>query len=497
MKLIEAFDTNPLLKTKITSSKVGRREKILGYFVGPFLALISNAIFASYLNRYYSDVLGWTDTMRFGSFSALLPIVSVITVIIGNLILGRMIDNTRTRQGKARPYLLISAPLLAIAILLLFSTPQNTSPIIQILWIALSYNLYYAVAYPFFYTSHSSLVSLSTRDSNSRGLLATLSNASGVAAVGLGASILVPMLLQRFLFVENNGVIDAVASYNNWRVVMIALCIVTVVGVLVEYFYTRERITEETVNENQTQSDNILLVQQIKACVTDRYWWCIILYFLLFQLGGLIKNGSMGYYSRWMFDGVNTEAAAGNAMGALGLIGGIPTAVGMVVAWPIAHKLGKQRAIIFGLILSVIGGAVSFIDVHNFMIVCVGVILKGIGSIPAMYVSLALLSDVLDHLEAKNGFRSDGLTMSIYGSIMVGMTGLGNGIINALLTIAGYNPSLTVQNTAVSHMLVFCYLGIELICYTLIAVLLVFLTVEKHTAENQQKIAVQHANTVD
>lgn len=73
------------------------------------------------------------------------------------------------------------------------------------------------------------------------------------------------------------------------------------------------------------------------------------------------------------------------------------------------------------------GGLVSFIDVHNLYIVCAGVVLKGIGSIPAMYVTLALLSDVLDHLEAKNGFRSDGFTMSVYGAIMVGLSGLGNG----------------------------------------------------------------------
>lgn len=153
------------------------------------------------------------------------------------------------------------------------------------------------------------------------------------------------------------------------------------------------------------------------------------LYFLLFQLGGLVKNGSMSYYARWMFDGINTEAAAGTAMGTLGLIGGLPTAIGMVLAWPIADKLGKQRAVTLGLAVSVVGGLVSFINVHSFTIVCAGVILKGIGSIPAMYVTLALLSDVLDHLEAKNGFRSDGFTMSVYGAIMVGMTGLGNGII--------------------------------------------------------------------
>lgn len=477
----------PFLRTKITSANVKRKEIAIGYFLGPFFALISNAVFGAYLNRYYSDVLGWTDTARFGVFSALLPMVSVIFVIIGNLFVGRLIDNTRTAQGKARPYLLLSAPLVTIAIALLFLTPQQTSPAVQMGWIAISYNLYYAVAYPFFYTAHSSMVALSTRNSNHRGMLATFSNASGVAAVGIGASILVPMLLQSFLFVEKDGAIDAAASYANWRMVMIVLCIVTFLAILLEYYFTRERITEENI-KLEIKEEKLPMNKQLKACVSNKYWWIIILYFLLFQFGGLVKNGSMSYYCRWMFDGIHNEALAGTAMGTLGLIGGLPTAIGMVLAWPIAGKLGKQRAVTIGLAISVIGGLVSFLDIHNFMIVCIGVILKGIGSIPAMYVTLALLSDVLDHLEAKNGFRSDGFTMSVYGAIMVGMTGLGNGMINALLTAGGYNASASAQNGSVQTMLALCYLGIEIVCYAVIVVLMSFLKVEKHIKEDQQKI---------
>ena len=138
------FFDSPLARTKITSANVKPREMLLGYFVGPFCAFISNAIFGSYLNRYYSDVLGWTDTARFGVFSAMLPIISVIFVILGNLVVGRLIDNTRTPQGKARPYLLLSAPLVAVAIALLFLTPESGSPMMQMVWIAVSYNLYYA-----------------------------------------------------------------------------------------------------------------------------------------------------------------------------------------------------------------------------------------------------------------------------------------------------------------------------------------------------------------
>ncbi len=478
------FFNHALLDSRIRQKDITFSEKYLGYFAGPFLALISNAILASYLNRYYSDIVGWTDLSTFGTFSAVLPIVSVIFVVIGNLILGRLIDTTRTRQGKARPYLFLSALLVTIALVSIFWIPVSADAGFQMIWIAITYNLYYAIAYPFFYTSHSSLVSLSTRDTNGRGLLATLSNAAGVAAVGLGASILVPMFLQDFLFVEKNGKLDVLAGHQNWRYMILVLCSVTLLGILLEYYFTRERVTEEEVHRRQSD-DRIPMATQIKACLGNHYWWLIISYFLLFQLGGLMKNGSMSYYSRWMFEGVLTEADAGNAMGMLGLIGGIPTALGMFVAWPVANKLGKQRAIIIGLIGSILGGMVSFLDVHNFVIVCVGVVLKGIGSIPAMYVTLALLSDVLDFLERKNGFRSDGFTMSVYGSIMVGMAGLGNGLINFLLSNAGYDPGLASQSGPVQDMLVFCYLGAELLCYGILVVLLLFLTVEKH--QNREK----------
>ena len=96
--MLKEIVESPVLKTKIKSPEVKLNEKALGYLIGPFCALISNAIFGSYLNRYYSDVIGWTDTARFGTFSGLLPILSVIFVIIGNLFVGRVMDNTRTNQ---------------------------------------------------------------------------------------------------------------------------------------------------------------------------------------------------------------------------------------------------------------------------------------------------------------------------------------------------------------------------------------------------------------
>ena len=489
MNLLKKTVEQPIFNTRIKSDEVKISEIALGYFLAPFCAMLANMIFGAYLTRYYADVLGWTK-FGAGAFAALLPIVSVIFVVLGNLSVGKWIDNTRTTAGKARPYLFAAIPLLALAIIMMFTSPNNGS-IVQMIWIAVSYNLYYSIAYPCYYTAHSSMVSLSTRDTDKRGLLATMSNASMVAAAGVGASIVVPILLQSYMFSYNGTSLDVAASYAHWRVLSIGFTLVTVLGIILEYYFTRERISEETMDLQQT-TEAIPMKTHVDACTKDKYWWMVILYVLFFMMGQLVKNTSMSFYARWMFDSVlsaaDPESASGAMMSTLGLIGGLPSAVGMVIAWPLANKLGKQRAIVIGLIFSVLGGAVAFMGVHNFKMVCAGVVLKAVGIIPSQYVMLAVISDVLDHLEAKNGFRSDGFTMSIYGSIMVGLLGLAVGIVSGLLGVTGYDATLVKQPVAAENVLIFVYLGMDILTFIVSIFLLWRMDVEKYAEEDQQKI---------
>lgn len=493
---MEKLFNNPALKTKITSDDVKIPEMLIGYLTAPLCAMLANSIFSAYLTRYYADVIGLTDS-QFGIFSMMLPIVSAIVVIAGNLFVGQLIDRTRTPAGKARPYLLLSAPVMAVAIILLFLTPGGDNPqasnyLMKMIWISVSFNLFYSVGYPCYYTAHSSMVALSTRDGNQRGLLATLSNASMVAAAGVGASILVPVLLQPFMFVTGaDGTIDRAASYANWRILGIALAVLTMFGILLEYFFTRERITEETM-DLPVQEKKLPMSEHIKACTSEKYWWMVVLFILFFQMGQLVKNTSMSFYVRWMFDSViassNPEGTSGALMSTLGLIGGLPSAVGMLIAWPLASKLGKKRAIVMGLILSLAGGLVAFINVHGFVTVCAGVVLKAVGIIPAQYVMVALLSDVLDHLEAKNGFRSDGFTMSIYGATMVGLAVLSMGIVNIFLGALGYDATLARQAASTETGMVIAYLCMDMIGFALSIVLLSRMDVEKYIDEDKAKI---------
>ncbi|MGN1026309.1 MAG: MFS transporter, partial [Faecousia sp.] len=156
-----------LFQSRIQSKNVAGTEKWLGYLLGPCGALLLNAVLATYLNVYYTDVLKLTNVWG-GMFLMIFPIASKILDAITNVVMGYIIDRTHTRQGKARPWLLLSAPLLAVTGVLLFTVPSGNETV-QVLWVMISYNLFYSFAYTIYNMSHNLMVPLSTRNTTQRG----------------------------------------------------------------------------------------------------------------------------------------------------------------------------------------------------------------------------------------------------------------------------------------------------------------------------------------
>ncbi len=484
-------------------------EGAIGYLVGPTLALLANSVLSNYFNKYMSDVLhinSWAS-----AFFTWLPVISVIFVVIGNILVGRLMDNIKSKNGKARPLLLVSVPISLLALLFLFvfspynstSTQWHTGALICI---AIGYNLWFAFAYPMYYTPHAALVSLSTRNSKDRGLLATISNATMLAAMGLSSMIL-PFFLNLLFVYDMSGagtpvtndagkimyyvdeagaaIYDAQASYSHWKVFVIALIIITFVGALIEYFFTRERVTEESMaaGDSGETKKALPVKEQWKICSKDRFWIIMMVFFFLYQFGGMIKNVSQNYFCTAMFAdamGNYTVAYGGQLQGTLAIIGAVPTAIGMVISLPLANLLGsKGKAILVGSVVAVIGGVIGMLAPSNFVVVIISFVVKALGSTPAMYLSLALLADIFDHQEAVHGVRTDGLSMTIYGAIMAGMTGLTTGVLNAVLSGVHYDVSTLQTNEALRAAMPWVFIGGETICYLGIFLIFLFMGVEK------------------
>lgn len=532
------FET-PLLSTKIKSSSVKLfPEAGLGYLLGPILALISNGVINIWLIQYWDNVLMlgiWNPL-----FETLLPIVSAVFIIIGNLVVGKLMERKPTLAGKARPLILIGLPIIAVALLVLFIVPLPTGVglvklpenlgsvplpdgmsvgssnafMVSIL-VAVGYNLFYAIAWPLYYTSHSALVNLSTRDGAKRGLLSTCIMAAQLGAAGLTGMIgpfLVKLigLLPTYKFIDAEGatittniwkdaqvgaakagnVVETLISPKDangkWTILMIIMIACLVVGCLLEYYFTRERITEENVKNSEKKAGDestakkVSMGEQVKICVKDKYWWMIIIFFFLYQFGGQMKNNDLSFYS---------QAMTGDTVlsGVINTVGAIPTALGMAIVWPIAAKLTKSKTISLGCGLAFLGSLISFIALQPGMsdaavntIPVVSFIVKALGTAPAMYISLALLANILDHQEAIHGKRTDGFTMAVYGSIMVCMAGVCNGI------IVGIKAVTPVENQKLVHTIL--GFGVEGVCYLVMGVMFLFMNVEKFTKLDNKAI---------
>ncbi|MDC7287527.1 MFS transporter [Blautia schinkii] len=475
---------NPLFNSKIKSDQVKMPEMLLGYFIGPFGALLASGIFTSILQNYFTDVLKLNLT-----FLTTLQLVSTIFIVISNLVVGQLIERTKTMAGKARPWILLSALTLSVASVLMFIVPFEGTA--KMVWVAVAYNLFYAVAYPIYNTANSTLIPLSTRNSKQRGALASFTNVAGLGVMGTG-SMVFPVLVS-FALKENQGL---------WFIAMLVIAIFSALTIYLQYMFTRERVTEELEKREAEETEKgsaPSMGSQLKAVVSEKTWWIVMFFYIGFQWSGAMKNGSMSYYCKWVLDNsfFGTADAWGASQSLLSIMGAVPMALAAIAVVPLCNKYGKRIICMAGMLLGACGGVIAIIGNGQIVPVAIGVGLKCLGSAPACYMILALLADVIDHIEYKSHIRTDGMTMSIYSSIMVAGTPICNSIFSAVLGMSGYNQNVDValgtagQTAAAQAAISASYIWVETIAYVICAVLILFFTIEKKLPEEQAAIAAR------
>ncbi len=478
-----------LLNSKIKSTDVKMPEMLIGYFIGPFGALLASGIFTSILQNYFTDVLKLDLT-----FLTTLQLVSTILIVGANLIVGQLIERTHCLAGKARPWILLSALTMSIGSVLMFIVPFEG--LMKMIWVAIAYNLFYAVAYPIYNTANSTLIPLSTRNSKQRGALASFTNVAGLGVMGAG-SMVFPILVS-FALKENQHL---------WFLTMLAVAIFSALTIYLQFLFTRERVTEESMQTQKADSDGTKeriaadpsLSKQLKAVAGEKTWWIVMLFYLGFQWSGAMKNGSMSYFCKWVLDNsfFGTADAWGASQSLLSICGAVPMALAAIVVLPLCNRYGKRIVCMIGMLFGALGGIIAILGNGQIIPVAIGVALKCLGSAPACYVILALLADVIDHIEYKTGLRTDGLTMSIYSSVMVAATPICNSIFSALLNVTGYDQSADVamgavgQTALVNGAISASYIWVETIAYVICAVLIFFFTIEKNLPEEQVQIAAR------
>lgn len=471
---------SPGMDSRIKSANVQNSERWLGYFLGPAGVILLNGIMASYLNVFYTDVLR-IGSLWGGMFLLLFPILSKVFDAVTNIIMGQLIDRTKTKQGKARPWLLMSAPLLLVSGILAYAVP-HAGTTVQAVWIIVSYNFYYSIAYTMYYMSHTMMVPLSTRNIKQRDGLAMLSNMALNIIPGMFVAMIFPMVVIPSLGVDQ----------TKWLKMICVFSAAAFPCVILEYFFTKERITEESRNLGGGE-DGVSVSGQLRACLTDRYWVIIILTQIIIQIVTDIQTTSLIYYCNWVLGTYND----GTTQTIVSAVGNAPLGFGILLMWPLVKRFGKRRVMLSGLVVTVLGTGLFMLNPYSMGPVLGSLIIRAFGALPLTYITMSMLADAMDHVEWKSGFRVDGLTMSIYTIVFTVAAGLAQGLFNLGLNAFGYVPpaadgSWVEQSQTVRNYFIFGYQGLSGLAMIVLFVLFWFFDVEKHLPRIQADIVARH-----
>lgn len=442
--------TSPRWNSRITSANTTKAELWLGYVLGPYGMLVGQSIVNSYFNQYLTDVIGFTIAKGawIATFMVLFPVLSKIVDAVTNLVMAKVIDSTVCRQGKVRPWLLVSAPLVAVSIILLFWMPFS-QPVHQAIWVVLAYNLYYSVAFTMWNMSKELSAALSTRNMNQRknnSLAAEITRNVGTGLV----SILFPMIL---------SAVCAVVHGNNAQGYFLTMSVMACLSLpltFIQYFYTRERVTEERRNQSGVSGEESRKSEikqeagmwtQLKACLQSKYWLLLALIIFIFNVCGNLRNISLIYYSGWVVRG-NAYGEMAAIQAKFQMIALSPMGPGILLMLPMVKKFGRTKTIWTTSILTIAGSVLAFLSAGSGTMIYAGTALAAIGNIAFSYMLMSYMGDVIDQVEWKTGVRTDGLTGGVVSAVMMFAVGIAQGIFNLGLMLTGYEQPQQIGTSA-------------------------------------------------
>lgn len=483
--------------TKITSANVGKKELWLGYVAGPFGAMLLQSIVNSYFNQYLTDVLGFTASrgLWIASFMVLFPLLSKILDAITNVLMAKVLDNTACRQGKLRPWMILSLPVMVVSLLMLFWIPFS-NPAVMAVWIVIAYNLFYSVGYTMWYMSYELSAALSTRNFKQR----KNNSMAGQITKNIGTgmiSILFPTILTAISGMAGN-------TRTGYLACMAVMCCVAVPLTFLQYFYTRERITEERRNQYGVDGNTVQEVKvkeasfmtQFKACIKDKYWIMLIILIMLYQVFNAMRGVAQVYYSGWVVNG-NAYGEYASIQAKFTMIALSPMGPGLILLLPLFKKFGRTKVIIVGSVFAAVGALSAFVNMGNTGAIYGGTAIYSIGSMAIIYSLFTFIGDCIDHVEYSRGIRVEGFTAAIVGFAEMFSKGIGQALFNLGLSATNYTTPEVVgsfinkkgneillyadQTRGATNWINFSYQGSNMITGILFFVLFVFFfKIEKH-----------------
>lgn len=387
------------MQTQETKERQGIRKytKYIGYGVGAIGMDLSYGLFNTYLSKYFTDIL----YIRSG-FLAIVTFFSRIWDGINDPLMGTIVDNTRSKHGKFRPWIVLGTFLNAIVLVFLFTNPgfavNAGNAVVGLYVYVMAMYVLWGMTNTVADIPYWSMVPTLTRDPKERNIVATIPRFFS----GLGQIIIVvltPSMIKK-LGDGTDGLNQK--GFTNW----VAICAVILVLCGVISFVSTRNLKEVV----QAQSKEKFTLGKAFQTIKNNDQLLIFMIVAIFaNTGWYILNALAPYF----FENVLGEL---DLISIFGIIAGGGQALGLLLLPILTKKMERNTAIKIAFTLMIIGFFGMYVFGSVVMVfplfALFGVICcVGVGS--SFVSQTILLSDIVDYGEYKLGYRSDSIVFSM------------------------------------------------------------------------------------
>lgn len=423
---------------------------------------VVSTILASFLLSYYTDTV-FLGAAAVSTMFVLARILDGIT----DLTMGGIVDRTHTKIGKARPWIAISAPLMAVGLILLLNVPMGLADTGKLIYAYATYIFLNCIAYTIFAIAHAGLLARISLDPDDRMTTSAVSTfMNNIAGIVVGTVTV--FLVQKF----------------DWRGTSIILAIALLVLVLITFFGVKETVGLD-VETGEVKVDDVPFKEGLPIVLKNKYFWMIMLVGIFTLLMNANAIASTIYYC-------NNVIGDPGYMATLMSIGQFPALVVVVIMPWFSRKFGKRQFMAIGAVILIVAFAVLGIANGNKNMVLVGTILRSIGAGPIFAGIYAFIADVVDYGEWKYGVRTEGLISSAQSiGCKIGI-GFGSGVTGWVLALGGYDGKAMEQTASALSAIKFAFGWLGLIFSVFLLIVILALNVEKYLPEIHKSLAQKY-----
>ena len=477
----------------------------VGYGSGDIAGNVVYALLSAFVMIYLTDTAG----LNAGVIGTLMMVARIFDGV-SDIFFGAIIDKTRTRMGRARPWMLWAFFGCAALIIAIFAIPTTLGDNAKYAWFFITYTLLNAGFFTANNIAYSTLTALITKNSAERVQMGSIR-----FIFAFSTSLLIQTVTVEGVELFGGG-------EQGWRAIAIIYAVIGLAANTLSVMSVRELPDDELEDRPETEAgretgsregarekaegaderetdaeegageDKPTARESARLLLGNRYYLIILVVFVLTQVFTATLNMGIYFMTYILKDA--------NLLGPFAWAINVPLIVGLVLTPAVVSRFGQMQSVTTtGYAIAVVGrlGVVVAGYLGSVPLMLAFTALASIGMSPLQGTLNALIAEASEYTYLRSGKRIDGIMFSCTSlGVKVG-GGVGTAMAGWLLASSGYVANADVQPDSTISMLYFMYLWIPAIANGVILLLLWRLDVEKANERLRAELAAEGGSEAD